>query len=524
MPAIDYKQALGNPTSLDHSNIEAQNMRVSKTIKMGLFTTNKNAVWIGDYVLSKEGYPAARVRFPANRELFRLQPGDVFNLVLPKYDITSMVCRVIMIEEESVESEKLIVTAIEEIADVDLLPIYVEPPSTRKPKLPKSVAGLQHVKIIEAPYAITDQIALMFGVGRESGNELGYLIYMSLDDENYWQLGDSKSYAVFGTLARSYAKTTTIDDTVGVTINFDTAQNIDLIQSISRDELYGTNNIAVIGNELITFQTILPITATQYKLYGVYRARWGSTMQSHSKGAEFYFFPNIELVQRSTFVEGAQQYFKVVPYSEDSTGSLSSALSWPYVIAGFTYKPYPIENLKAEGKSRNATYKAGETINYTWNVRMRGYGTGVGNPDSVVDAEITHEGSFHIKHYAGIGDNKVLKRELYTTFDSDATVFFEDYTAAEILSDNGKYPSPITTEITNYIQQDSQFGLGVTFESEAIEIVVKRPGYTTTTTTSTTTSSTTTSTTSTTVTTTSTTTSTTSTTVTTTSTTTTTTT
>lgn len=494
MPAIDYKPALGNPTSIDHANIEIQGMRVSRTVKMGLFTVNENAVRQGDYILSRESYPVARVRFPANRNLFRLQPGDVFKFVYPKYGITEMICRVVTIEEEDVTTEKILVTATEEsIHATKPITEYTEPPNYRVKRSADSIAVLTPVGVIEGSYALTEgeEISLIFLAPQKTGDELGYRIYMSQDGTEYYELTDTSDFQPWGTLAEAYPVTTTIDEEQGLLINFDSRQDTDALQSISYTELLGARNTAIIGDEIISFQTVTPVTTTQYRLMGVYRGRWGSVHKSHSIGENFYFLGStLTKIQHYSFTAGATRYFKLVPYSERSTGSLASASIITHTFTGQAFTPYEVINLKANGDNYWPIYyglPSPDDIVLTWNGRVRGEGTGIGDPAVVVDDPATFEGSFRAKFY--VEDSLVrtadnLSEETYT------------YTAANILADNGNYPSHITAKVSNFI-----VGAGsIEYESETTDLLIRRSGTltTTTTTTSTTTSTTTTTTTTTT--------------------------
>lgn len=509
MPAVDFKPALGNPTSIDHANIEVQGMRVSRTVKMGLFTVNENAVRQGDYILSKESYPGAKVRFPVNRNLFRLQPGDPFKFVYPKYGITEMICRVVLIEEEDVGTERIIVTASEESihATKPIISTYIEPPNYRISRPSENIAVLTPVTVIETPYGFAgEELSLVFLVPQKTGNEIGYLIYMSQDGTEYYRLAEDTYYEVWGTLAEEYPVTSAIDEDQGILINFDLHQDMDALQSISYTELLGTRNTAIIGDEIITFQTVTPVTTTQYRLTGVYRGRWGTVNKSHSIGENFYFTgSSIITVKDYTFLAGSTRYFKLVPYSSTTTGSLSSAEVITHTFTGVSYTPYEIINLKANGDSYWPIYDglpSPSDIVLTWNGRVRGEGTGIGDPAVVVDDPATFEGKFRAKFYVGgslvrTADN--LEAETYT------------YTAANVLADNGNYPSKITAKVSNFI-----VGTGsVEYESDTTDLLIRKSGTltTTTTTTSTTTSTTTTSTTTTTTSTTTTTTSTTTTTV-----------
>lgn len=479
MPVIDFKPALGNPTSIDHANIEIQGMRISRTVKMGLFTTNENAVKAGDYLLAKESYPTAKVRMVVNRNLFRLQPGDPFVLILPKYGIAQMVCRVAMIEEEDVTSEKITVTAVEEsINATKPITSYTEPDNYRQGKKLTSIAPLDNIKIVEAPYAWDGMESNTLGIliPRKTDDERGYNIYMSLDGEEYYLFKQGSTFNVYGTLDVAYPITSAIDDNIGMVVNFDNAQHTAIMQSISRTELMGTRNAAVLGDELITFQTVTPITANQFKLTGVYRGRWGTVNTSHAIGTGFWFAPIIIPYGSNSFVPGATIYFKIVPYGTGNSSSLAAATPYSITIEGESYKPYEVINLRANGSSYYPHYDE-ENIVLTWTPRVRGDGTGVGLPETVIPDPLTHEGHFRVEVF--VNGSSVRMAE-------GLDVYTWTYTTTMNLSDNTSYPNYITFDVTNYITGTNN----VEFESDPTSITVRQENLvssTTTTTTSTTT-------------------------------------
>ena len=183
--ALDFRQSEGAPTSLDIGNKEIQGRVVSKTIQMAMFTTNRNAVWAGYNNLRKSSYPFAQINFLVNRDLFRLQVGDCFKFTYSKYSISEMVCRVFLIQEEGLESENLKITAIEDIFSSSSIGGTVDDPEDHRTLPPDyTVDAIMYQKVIESPYVVSgDVISVIPIAARVSGNELGYLVYMSWMEE-----------------------------------------------------------------------------------------------------------------------------------------------------------------------------------------------------------------------------------------------------------------------------------------------------------------------------------------------------
>lgn len=98
----------------DIANIEIQGRVNSQTIQFPLVTSSARAAVIADRELRRKSYPYATIQFKINREGFRLEPGDVFLLTYPLYDITEVVFRVVKVMEENEISEKITVDAVED--------------------------------------------------------------------------------------------------------------------------------------------------------------------------------------------------------------------------------------------------------------------------------------------------------------------------------------------------------------------------------------------------------------------------
>jgi hypothetical protein len=302
---------------------------------------------------------------------------------------------------------------------------------------------------------------------------------MSQDGDEYYKLTTVTHYQVFGTLAEDYPETTTIDDEQGVVINFDANQYTDALQTVSRIELMGTRNSSLIGDEIVTFQTVTPITSSQFRLTGVYRGRWGTVNKAHLAGESFSFIGAAVLEHHHySFLVGATRYFKFVPFSSSTTGALAAATVYSHTFTGEAFTPYEVINLKANGENYNLLYDS-EDIELTWTPRVRGVGTGIGVPSSVVDSSQTHEGKFRVT--IEVGGSTVRTVE-------DLDVYDYTYSAANIIADNGSYVSPITLNVTNYIVGEGS----VEYESDKTSVVVRRLAYSTTTTTTSTTTTTTT--------------------------------
>jgi hypothetical protein len=457
-----------------------------KTIKYGLFCTEFNASWAADNALKSAAYPLATISFPANRKLWKYEAGDPFILYYSPYNIAGKIYRVMRIEEENIESEQITVHAVEDIHYLASIGTGGTSKSATGIGAKRSmlIEALTAVMAMEAPYVLigTENTILVVAAGKENGKELGFLTLLSSDGESYNQLGAVKVFAIHGRLNGSYPKNTyDIDDYVGFEVEFDN-DDVSQIETISRADALGGRNLTMLGYELITFQTITPVSGNIYKIENVVRGRWDTEKQAHDAGTDFFFLgiARFGTFEDASLLPGATRYVKLNPYNLKYSGDASEAEAIMLAVEGRARKPYPPINFMANGSAFHGVYT--DDIVLTWDSRLRTEGAGVGDPGTVVDAAATWEGYFEIEVWVG--------GELVRTATAIDSLTWT-YTEAMSLADNGSLPTQVLFKIKNYRASG-----GVTYSSAKVLVKAYNPGgvdhgtATTTTTTTSTTSTT----------------------------------
>lgn len=468
---IDFKDSVASAN--DVANRVLQGMVREESTSYSMIQRQDLAMMIADRELAHRSYPLAKLSFPANRNAFRFQAGDLFRFNYAPYGITGMVFRIVSITEENMNTEVIKIDAIEDPYylsnavnfGTDRLP-YPTPGNTYlPPDYGQPVLSLTNVTIIEAPYSILggEGMAIIPIVTRETEYEIGYYVYESLDGGNsYTMIRSSTSFAVNGTLASNYpAETSEIDDTIGFYVDFYNA-DVSRITSITRDRLLQYTNLSLLGDEAITFQNIVPVEGyeNRYYLSGIYRSRGDTLQVAHTIGEDFYFVgPTGAVPITVSAAVGSTRYYKIVPYSSRSAGDIANAMPISITFDGRAYAPYSPTNLVANGMAENPTYTS--DIVLTWDPRVRLGGAGDGNPDMVTDAAPTWEGEFLVEVRVG------------GTLVRTATAINDDtwtYTSTMNTTDNGSLASSVTFTLINYIED--QYLPGIQYESLPITITV----------------------------------------------------
>lgn len=460
MKAIDFKKSISDPNTGDIGNYVTQGRVVSKTIQLASFTTNKNAVWAAKHQLQKESYPFAFIDVPVNRNLFRLQVGDCFKFSYSKYGISNMICRILQIEEENLESEKIVIHAIEDVFGIsNVITEYSDPEDDAIPPPSYVLAAFTHQTVFEAPYVLSDDIKVLPLACREDDLDLGFAVYLSIDDgASYLLMSRISNLQPYGTLVGTYpADTYTIDEETGFTIDF--VDDAELIETTTWANVFSAEqNIAILGDEIVSFRDITPVAGTQYKLENIIRGRFGTQKVAHVADEGFWFIKKeIASVAHSEILAGVTRKFKLVPYNIKYSGDISEATAIDLSIEGESKKPYIPINFLANGSSKVARYST--DIVLAWSPRYRGKGAGIGSP-GIVLADADREGLFEVE--AWVSGSKVR-----TTDAIDAATW--TYTEVMNNADNGALANEVLFKLLNYRTED-----GVLYESDQVEVTCKK--------------------------------------------------
>lgn len=455
---------------LDPANKEIVGKDQIKTIRLGLFPSRQSAQWRGDRYLEQEAYPFALFRLPLNRDAFRLQVGDCFVLNYTDPTISGIVCRVINIEEEDAESEIINVSAMEISkffsSDGSLIsssPGVNTPPSSGGGSAITDLDALINLKVIEMPYALlgTEDFKIITLCDKVSGTEEGYDVYMSSDDVTYEKIGTAQAYSPAGTLVADYPiDTNKIDDAVGFQIDFGAKSDKDEIETISRAAMFGRTNLAILGDEIISFQISTLVSGVRYQIENIIRGLYDTEQVDHSSGEYFYFLDENLFGQfaSSYFMTGVTKYFKFLPFNSKYTGALADATAESHTFLGRSKKPYKPENLKANSVGIRPTYTSDIVLD--WAPRIRGEDAGVGDADTVTDAAPTWEGLFEIEVW--VSGSKVRTA---TAINDDTWT----YTSAMNTTDNGSLADEVLFKLRNY-----QTLASVMYYSEYVEQTVTK--------------------------------------------------
>jgi hypothetical protein len=317
---------------------------------------------------------------------------------------------------------------------------------------------------MEVPHAMTANTnpEVLLIAGREGLFDLGFDAYISIDNGASYSLlsNNVANVAPFGQVVDApYPKTYTIDTEIGFMMEFRKEADAALVETTTwANTIAGIENIALLGEEIIFFKTITPVSGLKYKIENIIRGRMDTIKVDHAIGTNFYVLSkDLIFLSHDEIVAGVNRDFKLVPYNLRKRGDISLAVPIDLDIVGRWRTPYIPGNFMANGSGFAARYDT--DIVLTWSPRFRGKGAGVGTP-GIVLAETDREGLFKIEVWV----DDVLVR---TATAIDAVIW--TYTEAMNTTDNGLLASSVTFQLSNYRVES-----GITYESGQTEVICKK--------------------------------------------------
>lgn len=383
-------------------------------------------------LLKIESTPRAKGSIKSNLKYSYLNEGDIIRYVSDEYG-TTLNFRILTKTINEKEENELEFGLVEEI-------FYINSQYTKagegEAEDTDSPTEFQFVKIFELPFVKSTFPYLKHTNPLPLGNQtlpqtyailiprtkdesiVSASIFISPDDSNYTFEKSITTFAPYGTLQEEYpADTYSIDDDVGVLFQHHAStQDRTYFENLSRAGLFNNRRLALIDDELITFQTVTDEGGGNFRLEGVIRGLLWTERALHANGSGIWFFGE-EAGTRDIFIEPAIEnfYIKPVPIAfKNKTLDLSS-------ITGI-YEATDNKSATPQAPRLKAT-RSGSTVTIEWFPVSYVFFSGAGYmpEDSYTDEfPLAYTGSFLIY--------KVGEPEVGTTAQSTVVTDASDFT------------------------------------------------------------------------------------------------
>jgi hypothetical protein len=264
-------------------------------------------------------------------------------------------------------------------------------------------------------------------------------LIMSPDDSSYVGESGPAGFCIGGVLeeAIDIGDRALIEEGPLVTVvGPDMLEVVDLTAS---EELWraGTQ-LCIINNEVFFLRSITIVSATQFRLNGLLRARLGSIPQTHNVDDTLHITDSDMFTPTSPtyLAKGATLYAKTLPVANEVGMEADEIDPVSIVYQGGGNKPLAVHNIGTVNMKK--CWMPGEDIYLRWSYRHYNSLTGAGIlPAGETGMAVPPEGEFLVT----ISDGTDTKRQLVVT-DPNYT-----YSNADLISDFGSEPSQIVVAV-----------------------------------------------------------------------------
>lgn len=343
--------------------------------------------------VKRESYPTSEVKFKTSLKYYEMMLGDIFRLSYSFWNMVEKPYRVQTIKKNPFENE-IEITAREYIA-YNWLEVYYNVGKPLWQDVDMTPQALDYVSAINFRYGkyrdwTVGKIPTLIVPAKKTFQETGYDVYYSLDGEAYYYLQTCYGYFYSGLLKEEYPEDTyTIDDTNGILIDFDES-NFSL-DNITRGELFSSQRVIIIGNEIMKFQTATE-EGEYFRLSGIIRNDIKATHSIDSPVLIGNISDSVVYLPIANKI-----WLKICPRTFRGVLDLADATA-----IEFTPNTHldSIERIKATRTGDNVVLEIWPNINAN-------RGCGIGSPDVVVD-KVPHPFDFSGSFILTIGINEPI--------------------------------------------------------------------------------------------------------------------
>lgn len=293
-----------------------------------------------------------------------LEPMDLLTLTEPKIGFSRKVVRITKVKEDS--KGNLQITAQEWPFGVATAAAYSTQTSDVTPVNQAVAPGDTNAPIIfDYPTYLTSNGSAAVGIVASGGQWWGGAqVWMSSDNASYQYAGSIDAGGRYGFSTAIYGNNGSFDTTHTLAVDL-TGSNSPQLGSV--DAAYNADfaNLALIDNELISYQTATLASAGHYNLTKIYRGILGTVEASHAAGARFVRMDDRTLEIPITPARiGTTLYFKLISFN-----IFGKALQQLSDVSPYLYVPNPGWSVSNTSESFTVTGTV-NGIAFTWGLGL----------------------------------------------------------------------------------------------------------------------------------------------------------
>jgi hypothetical protein len=332
--------------SRDQNAIELYGMRIAPTVTAHEICDLNIGLISGQLQLQRAVYIRNTYKFRLSWEYCLLDPMDLVTVSDLMLGLSNAPIRITEIEED--ENGFLSVTAEEFPLGVATATLYATQPVSNNPLNRAASADPVNTPVIFEPpsslVASTPQVWIVASGGSggvADPNWGGANVWLSIDGTSYAQIGTIVGPAPQGVLTASLSSYSGTNPDTGDTLAVNMAESGGTLATATDLVAQLANTLCIVDSELVSYATSTLTSANKYSLTYLYRGLYGSTVASHSSGAQFAFLNNNSIFKYdlpAQFV-GKELYIKLQSFNVFGGGvqELSTCTAYTYTPTGTAF-------------------------------------------------------------------------------------------------------------------------------------------------------------------------------------------
>lgn len=254
------------------------------------FSNSTAAMNTAARVSKMKASPLVSAKMSLNRIGYQLRPGSGFWLRKPNRGLANVLMRVIDINYGTLDDPAIKITAMEDIFAINAV-AYVPPdPSDWMPPV-GAIVPFSQQRLIEAPAFGAEDMSRRYVITMGVPSSNGVIAYDVWTDTsggtNFQQANSVDALTPSGVLVSGLSRTGPEVDAAGFTVT--SVVGVSDIEAGTAGSRESGENLLLVGNELMAWQSIVNNGNGTYTITGVYRGVLDTMPQDHATGARVFF-------------------------------------------------------------------------------------------------------------------------------------------------------------------------------------------------------------------------------------------
>ena len=359
-------------TAYDPANIAVTGEVRPQTIEFKGISQPTSAALVAIRVLKTLTYPLAKIKIVANRSAWKFRPGGLFRFTWVPLGIVNQVLRITRIGYGELTDGKISIDAVEDIFGINSV-AFVSPPASGWVNPIGAPVAPAEQELVELPYHFKqDGIHALAICVRGDQTSTSYQVWLD-EGSGYFEGNEVFGFCPTGLLASAYPAATPALDSTGFTLEVSGEVDLDVLTACLSSDIPNGVNLALIENELVSWQTPTQNSDGTWTIAPVMRGVADTVPVDHPAGAQVWFISDgVGLTKDAPYATDLTITAKLLPQNASGGFPLTSASAITLATNSRFARPYPPGDLCMQAAGYGTRYsKVYGDLVVTWKSRNR---------------------------------------------------------------------------------------------------------------------------------------------------------